>query len=286
MNSYRDNIYMITCPARSGSTMLVQLLRSHPEICSHSEVFTPDRITGITGTYCQKSREQAGFIERLSRERDRNPIKFLYKIVLDLQGKKVVGFKLKHDELVRPEYKVLRDEIVNDRDFRIIHLRRENLLRRYLSQYIVNRVTGVTLAVRGQTIPKLQPVVLDPRKCQRDFETVLARQKEFAELFVEHPGFSISYEEMITPGSEKLQALLDFIGVPRRELTTTTQKLGNDDLRSAIINFDELRSYFEGSPFSKFFAKSWLARYGFSLLLLFWDLLDDIDLLFWCDWIS
>jgi sulfotransferase family protein len=33
-------------------------------------------------------------------------------------------------------------------------------------------------------------------------------------------------------------------------------------------------------------AKSWPARYGFSLLLFFWDFLDDIDLLFWCDWIS
>jgi hypothetical protein len=33
-------------------------------------------------------------------------------------------------------------------------------------------------------------------------------------------------------------------------------------------------------------AKSWPTRYGFSLLLFFWDLLDDIDLLFWCDWIS
>ena len=33
-------------------------------------------------------------------------------------------------------------------------------------------------------------------------------------------------------------------------------------------------------------AKSWPTRYGFSLLLFFWDLLDDsIDLLFWCDWI-
>jgi hypothetical protein len=32
-------------------------------------------------------------------------------------------------------------------------------------------------------------------------------------------------------------------------------------------------------------AKSWPARYGFSLLY-FWDLLDDsIDLFFWCDWI-
>jgi hypothetical protein len=32
-------------------------------------------------------------------------------------------------------------------------------------------------------------------------------------------------------------------------------------------------------------AKSWPARYGFSLLVLFWHLLDDIDLFFWCDWI-
>jgi hypothetical protein len=33
-------------------------------------------------------------------------------------------------------------------------------------------------------------------------------------------------------------------------------------------------------------AKSWPTRYGFSMLLFFWDLLDDsIDLLFCCDWI-
>ena len=33
-------------------------------------------------------------------------------------------------------------------------------------------------------------------------------------------------------------------------------------------------------------AKSWPTGYGFSLLLYFWDLLDDsIDLFFWCDWI-
>ena len=32
-------------------------------------------------------------------------------------------------------------------------------------------------------------------------------------------------------------------------------------------------------------ARDWPARYGF-LLLFFWNLLDDFDLLFWCDWIS
>lgn len=254
MTSYRDNMYVITCPARTGSTMLVHLLRSHPDICSHDEVFSsPGTIGGMTGTYLVKCRAEPGFASYLSAEKDRDPIKFLYKIVLDLQGKKAVGFKLKHDELVLPEYKALREEIVNDRDFRIIHLRRENLLRRYLSHYVANRVTGVTLVVRGQTVPEMQPVVLDPHECAKDFETVLAREKEFAQLFVQHRSFSISYEEMIAPGAEKIQSLLDFIGVSRRELTTITQKLGRADLRQVIANFEELRDYFADGPFSKFF---------------------------------
>jgi hypothetical protein len=33
-------------------------------------------------------------------------------------------------------------------------------------------------------------------------------------------------------------------------------------------------------------ARNWPARYGFSLLVFFWDLLDDVDLLSFCDWIS
>jgi len=247
-------MYVITCPARAGSTMLVHLLRSHPEICSHDEVFSsPGTIGGMTGTYLIKCRTDPGFVSYLSAEKDRDPIKFLYKIVLDLQGKKAVCFKLKHDELVLPEYKALREEIVNDRDFRIIHLRRENLLRRYLSHYMANRVTGVTLVVRGQTMPEMRPVVLDPHECEKDFETALAREKEFAQLFAQHPSFSISYEEMIAPGAEKIQSLLDFIGVSRRELTTTTRKLGRDDLRQAIANFEEVRGYFADGPFSKFF---------------------------------
>jgi LPS sulfotransferase NodH len=256
MGSYRDNIYMITCAARTGSTMLVHLLRSHPEVCSHGEIFSPGKIEGITGTYLDKRHAGPEFIDRLSAERDRDPIKFLYKVVLDLQGKKAVCFKLKHDELVLPEYKVLLDEIVNNRDFRIIHLRRENLLRRYLSHYIANHVTRVTWAIRGQTIPEVQPVVLAPHECQKDFETVLGRERQFAELFADHPSFAISYEEMVTRDTEKIRALLDFVGVSPRELMTTTRRLGCDDLRQVIANFEELRTYFAGSPYSKFFEQA------------------------------
>jgi LPS sulfotransferase NodH len=247
---------MITCPARTGSTMLVHLLRSHPEICSHGEVFSPHQIAGIRGIYAQKGREEPGFLERLAVERDRDLTKFLYKIVLDSQGKKAVGFKLKHDELVLPEYKALLEEIVNDLDFHIVHLRRENLLRRYLSHYIANHVTHVTMAIRGEVIPDVPRVELDPHECQKDFETVRSRELEFVELFAQHPSFSISYEEMVAGDAERIRALLDFMGVSPWKLTTATRRLGCDDLRRAIANFDELRTYFAGTPYSEFFEQA------------------------------
>src|SRR5438128_6192619 len=125
-------------------------------------------------------------------------------MVLLLQDKKSGSFNIKHDELVLHEYKVLQDEIAADLDFRIIHLYRENLLRRFLSHYVVNRVTHTTLAVEGQCIPEVPPVRLDPLECERDFDTTLRRDAAFRELFARHRSFPLSYEQMVARDREKL----------------------------------------------------------------------------------
>jgi hypothetical protein len=76
----------------------------------------------------------------------------------------------------------------------------------------------------------------------------------FRKLFARHRCFSLSYEELVAcDHQEKMAALLNFLGVSPRELTTTTKKMGDNDLRRAIANFDELRSHFAGGPFSGFF---------------------------------
>src|SRR5438034_2920303 len=54
----RDNGFMITCPARSGSSMLVHLLRSLPEICSHDEVFFLEQDSGLFKYYVLSSSVQ------------------------------------------------------------------------------------------------------------------------------------------------------------------------------------------------------------------------------------
>jgi hypothetical protein len=58
-----------------------------------------------------------------------------------------------------------------------------------------------------------------------------------------------------------------------------------DHVRSALAQFfeGELKACASelGGP-----AKNWPARYGFSLLIFFLQLMDDFDILFWCDWIA
>jgi len=58
-----------------------------------------------------------------------------------------------------------------------------------------------------------------------------------------------------------------------------------DKVRSRIAQFfeQELKACAAelGGP-----AKKWPARYGFSLVVFFIQLLDDLDILFWCDWVA
>src|SRR6267142_234317 len=206
----RNATIRIVSKWRSGSSMLVHLLRSHPEICAHDEVISPDKVRGLFGTYLQRSREDPGFIGWLSAERYRDPIRFLYKFVLDPDGKKAVGFKLKHDELVLPGYETVRNEIVSNRKLRIVHLRRNNLLRRYLSHYIAANITRVTLAVGEQSIPELPPSGWTLWIAKE----ILKRHssgKQSLQFFCRPSKLSISYEQLISGERSQLDKLLRFL---------------------------------------------------------------------------
>jgi len=58
-----------------------------------------------------------------------------------------------------------------------------------------------------------------------------------------------------------------------------------DKVRSRVAQFfeQELKACVAelGGP-----AKQWPARYGFSLVIFFLQLMDDFEILFWCDWIA
>jgi sulfotransferase family protein len=104
------------------------------------------------------------------------------------------------------------------------------------------------------------------------------------------------FDDLEKNPAELRHSILDFLGAdPNKPSGRLTAEENNDAGKDKLPLTAKVRS-----RMARFFerelrtcalelggrAKSWPARYGFSVLLLFWDLLDDsIDLLFWCDWI-
>ena len=122
----RNDAYMICCPARSGSTLLVHLLRSHPGILSHGEIMGK-RITGLSGPLGTQFGKDPDVMKTLEGIRHARPETYLYSYILHPHGHKAVGFKLKYEELGSRSYTRILDFVRADKDIKILFLDRENL---------------------------------------------------------------------------------------------------------------------------------------------------------------
>ena len=92
--------FIITCAARTGSTMLRYLLDGHPEICCHGEVFVRKGLL----RFIFKNRRSFGLssgYKELQQAYQQKPLEdFLSKDLLNIthNAQQAVGFKFKTDE--------------------------------------------------------------------------------------------------------------------------------------------------------------------------------------------
>ena len=249
----RSDMYMITCSARTGSSLLETSLMSHPDIQSHGEVYQPNRVGPLRGRYSEMLLDDETCAE-LTRYRDENQAAFLYKYVFDAQGKKAVGMKLKHEELFLPKFAETREVIRKDTDIKIIHLRRNDLFARFVSFWLATKVTGVTEIHSDSTRPDITEVTIPIRDCHMDFDRSAARYAFFRKVYKDHPTLEVTYEALAgETQSDELQRVQKFLGVEPRELTSKLRKVVNKDLREIVTNYDELAAHFSGTRYSGFF---------------------------------
>jgi LPS sulfotransferase NodH len=249
----REGLFFISCPARTGSSMLVNMLQMHPAITCHMEIFNPRRVEGFWGVYRERLSSEPDLEPRLSALRTRDPVTYVYKVALDPQGRDVVGFKFKHDEFLLPTFAGARSAISADTDIKVIMLHRRNLLKRYLSHVSANR-TGVTMTRVGDKKKVHTPPTLDPRACLKDFQTITRRAQFVRQMLKDHGLLDVSYEELVGNGrDDAVSRILSFLGVQQRALQTSHSKLAQDDLAEEIANYAELKSFFSDSPYAVFF---------------------------------
>ncbi len=233
----RDDKFMISCTARSGSSMLSTLLNSHPQVLCHGEIIAAPNESA--GPY-QALREQGTNIdERLQEYRQQHPEAFLYDVGFNPAGNPRVGFKFKLEESLDEAYRPFRDLIVADTDIRIIHLRRENILDKYISLQMTKR-SGVFSIRAGGERPQYRPFAIDIADFIAYVRQDRQRHDAALELYQHHRCLHLSYEELCESRAAALAKTQDFLELPHADLATMMVKIlkKNTDL---VLNLDEVR---------------------------------------------
>lgn len=247
IDQYQDNKrFLIICAARTGSTMLRWMLNSHPKICCHGEVFSLPSIRGFVGI---SDDETAPIFHMLQKIRSMDPVSFLEHYVFCPGQFPVVGAKIQYASLQEPAWKSLFKKILSDYDIRIVHLIRENKLKRFVSHYIAAQKTHVNLALTRDQIPQPVRITLSPEECINDLIETEKAENRFREFFKIHQVFEITYEQILDSKSYKLNELQNFLGVVPTKLKMKTLKLNSDNLKDLIENYHELKNKFLGTKF-------------------------------------
>ena len=240
----KDSSFIISCAARTGSTMLVHMLRSNPEIMCHGEVFNYRNIGGLMGSY-NSLRESAEHDKALLDLYRKDPNTFLYKVVFDTQDKRIAGFKIKTDEIFSRPYSRLRRLLKKDTDIKVLHLYRADLIGQFVSLKVVHDQTGVTLIHSDEQRPTVKPFTADAREFQAFLKDVFRREQKSLDLYGAHRSFTISYEEAVKADPAKLQNMQLFLGVNPKPLETTTVKILNHPTSETLLNYQEIKEIYQ-----------------------------------------
>ncbi|TIM35251.1 MAG: sulfotransferase [Mesorhizobium sp.] len=240
--------FVIVGIARTGSTMLLELLNSNSQVLAFGELFrTPEAIGWDIRPF-------GGSYDRhfLSRYRT-DPQAFIDDVVFGPRPRVVraVGFKLFYYHAQEAPFSDVWKLIVGDGNIRIIHLMRRNILAQFVSLKLAHK-TQVWSATR-KTAGTVDPIRLDSEECRKHFEQVRRHERECDALFRDHQKLNIYYEDLVRAQEAEMGRTLDFLEVGAEPGSSTRLvRQRTVPLSEAITNFSELRAAFRNSEWGAF----------------------------------
>jgi hypothetical protein len=148
--------------------------------------------------------------------------------------------------------------LLGDRDLRVIHLARRNLLEAFSSLESARRsdrwFERVGQAAAADAPGPVEPFPLDPWDCQEYFCRVTAWRLWAERAFGAHPRLDLDYQSDLQDDFAGAMArVFDFIGVPAMAIQPALVKQQQRPLSAQITNYQELRESFRYTLFESFF---------------------------------
>ena len=244
--------FVIVGIARTGSTMLINLLNAHGcKVRAFGELFRePDAIGWDVRPYRDYQSP------RLLRLYNEDPCRIPRHQSLGRwpRGQGAVGFKIFYYHAREARQSAVWSYLARNDRIRVIHIRRRNILAQFLSLKLAHatNVWSSTGAPRHDAVP----VRLEVEDCRRHFEWVRSLEAEADALFSGHRKLDMDYEDSAADHEREMSAVQRFLGVPEQELEAGTRRQRTAPLDAAIANYAELQAAFADTPWSGFFAGS------------------------------
>ena len=227
---------IILTTQRTGSTFLVECLASHPQVFCLGEMLVGGHVRIPDLVYRSRYATKA---YRVLTSGAVFPTRMMERYFARAT-KPVMAFKAMYNHISLPwTRRYLRDHT----GIRILHLRRHNLLKQYVSHELIH--------VRRDkhwdphTTEPIAPtaIAVSSELALNYMRRIRAEYAEHEKMFERHARMQLSYETMID--GQALQRDLghkvcEFLGIADQPMHSKLVKMNPVDLRSMVTNYDEL----------------------------------------------
>jgi hypothetical protein len=253
--------FVVVAPARSGSTMLVHALDSHPDICCHGEVLGRHRVWAFS----QKARQpvmqksvhmrQPEYWQSLLNLREKDHVVFYREYLFSPKiTQRAVGFKILYPQLLDLHFADVVEQICADVSVGVIYLHRRDTFRRFLSERLY--LDSIARKNASTVVPAGPGVTIDLDhfvQGVRNHEAALRRAQKWLEG---HRSITVYYEDLVHNKGRTLAGLQEFLGVEVRDLEYRTKKASGDSPETMIINFSEIEDRANEPKYAPYLAQS------------------------------
>lgn len=241
------NRFVIAGQERTGSNYLLVLLASHRNVVAFGEIFNSSA----------EIRRTVRRIPDIIHLHD-DPVEYLGTCVYREYPEHVqaVGFKLFYSQARNKEWNAVWDYLRSTR-VSVLHLKRRNLLDRYLSHQLALR-SNRWIALQGEENHVYRPIILDADDCLKEFHRSSWWQKEIDAFFKGNAILDVAYEDLWADPAGESQRIQDFLGLDYQGLWSKTVKQRTQKKRELIANYDDLKATLQDAVSRGWAREEWI----------------------------
>ena len=248
--------FIIIGSGRSGSTMLKNLLRSHPHITCFGELLNYKKIL-----WDYENFNDVYNTEEIHNIRNSNPtefIKMVYSLIDDVELF-AIGFKslYAHFDYSR-NFKSILLYLLEQPDIKFLHNKRRNLFKTFCSYKNAAERTKQGKFMNAYDKDDVEhsiQIYINYDACLNFFEKTKKMEAKYDQIFKDKSMIDVFYEDLAKKTGFEMKKVLNFIGVDYAPLSLSTYKVRRQPISEVVVNYQELKKKFNDVGFGEYFVE-------------------------------